>query len=373
MQCSHLAAVKHRLQVGRPLPFNVRDSDKTLLLARGQVIASVTQLEALKERGVWFDATPAGAGRGQPQHAAPEELPALWSHCMDGVGQALRRSGEAQFRTALDQAAEPVLALIDRDPDLAIFQVVRQQTGSLGEYGVKHSVHAAIACRLVGQRLGWDTATLDSLFKAALTMNLSMLELQGWLATQVSPLTALQREAIRTHPTRSVDMLEASGVNDRAWLDAVAHHHETADGRGYPGRLRDTGELAQLLRRADIYTAKLSARSTRTAMAANRAGREIFMQDPTHPMNNAIVKEFGVYPPGCFVRLVCGETGVVLKRGPSANTPIVASLTDRRGDPLIEPVRRDTAERDHLIVDVVPEHAVRARVTPATLARMACA
>ena len=133
------------------------------------------------------------------------------------------------------------------------------------------------------------------------------------------------------------------------------------------------GDLAALLRRADIYTAKLSSRSTRSALAANRAGREIFMQDPGHPMNNAIVKEFGVYPPGCFVRLACGETGVVIKRGPSANTPIVASLTDRRGEPLAEPLRRDTAVREHLILDVVGEHTLRVRVPPEKLAMMAAA
>jgi HD-GYP domain-containing protein (c-di-GMP phosphodiesterase class II) len=363
----------HHIRIGQPLQFGIRDADNTLLLARGQVISSLSQLEALKERGVWFDASPAGAGRGQPQHARPEELPALWGHCMDGVAQALRQSGHPKFKAALDDAAAPVLALIDRDPDLAIFQVVRQEAGSLAEYGVRHSVHAAITSRLVGQRLGWDAARLDSLFKAALTMNLSMLELQGWLATQVSPLTKLQREAIRTHPTRSVDMLEASGVTDRDWLDAVAHHHEKADGTGYPGRLRDTGEVAALLRRADIYTAKLSPRSTRSALAANRAGREIFMQDPGHPMNNAIVKEFGVYPPGCFVQLASGETGIVIKRGPSANTPVVASLTCRRGEPMAEPVRRDTALSEHQILAVVSEQAVRVRVSPERLALMACA
>ena len=363
----------HHITIGHPLPFGIRDADSTLLLARGQVIGSQAQLEALRARGVWLDGSAAEAPDAQIRYAAAEELPALWGKCMDGVAQALRNSGQPQFKAALDDAAVPVLALIERDPDLAIFQVVRQQSTALAEYGTNHSVHAAITSRLVAQRLGWDEASLGSVFKAALTMNLSMLELQGWLATQVTPLTALQREAIRTHPTRSVELLEASGITDRAWLDAVAHHHEKADGTGYPGKLRDTGDLAALLRRADIYTAKLSSRSTRSALAANRAGREIFMQDPGHPMNNAIVKEFGVYPPGCFVRLACGETGVVIKRGPSANTPIVASLTDRRGEPLAEPLRRDTAVREHLILDVVGEHTLGVRVPPEKLALMAAA
>ena len=373
MQPSPLSPAWHHIKIGLPLPFGIRDADGTLLLARGQIILSLAQLQALKERGVWLDSSAASTSQAQVRHAAPEELPALWGRCMDGVAQALRDSAQPQFKAALDDAAVPVLALIERDPDLAIFQVVRQQSGALAEYGVTHSVHAAITSRLVAQRLGWDEARLGSVFKAALTMNLAMLELQGWLATQVTPLTALQREAIRTHPTRSLEMLEAAGITDRDWLAAVAQHHEKPDGTGYPCRLRETNELAALLRRADIYTAKLSSRSTRNAMAANRAGREIFMQDPTHPMNNAIVKEFGVYPPGCFVRLACGETGVVIKRGASANTPIVASLAGGRGEPMPEPVRRNTALRKHQIVDVVSEHTLRVHVPPEKLAMLACA
>ena len=39
MQFSPLSLVKDRVTVGQPLPFNVRDADQTLMLARGQVIA----------------------------------------------------------------------------------------------------------------------------------------------------------------------------------------------------------------------------------------------------------------------------------------------------------------------------------------------
>jgi HD-GYP domain-containing protein (c-di-GMP phosphodiesterase class II) len=373
MQQTQLSPAWQKVRIGHPMPFNVRDVEHTLLLARGQVIGNRDQLVALQERAVFFDdeATPSADARVRDATAA--ELPALWSACMGGVGEALRSSQQEHFSAALDDAAEPVLALIERDPDLAIFQVVRQQAGVEAEYGVTHSVHAAITSRLVAHRLGWDAAQQDSLFKAALTMNLAMLELQGVLAKQSTPPTAEQRAAIAAHPQRSVEMLEASGITDRDWLTAVLQHHEKPDGTGYPGGVHEANEIAALLRRADIYTAKLSARSTRSALAANRAGREIFMQDPQHPMNSAIVKEFGVYPPGCFVRLACGEIGVVIKRGVSANTPIVASLSGRRGETLAEPVRRDTALREHLILDVVGEQTLRVRVAPEKLAEMASA
>ena len=45
MQFSSLESVRHRFAVGRPLPFSVRNADRTLLLARGQVIDSHDQLQ----------------------------------------------------------------------------------------------------------------------------------------------------------------------------------------------------------------------------------------------------------------------------------------------------------------------------------------
>lgn len=360
-----------QVQVGRPLPFNIRDADRTLLLATGQVIASEAQIQALRQRGALTDdGVPV---RTRVEHAAPEELPALWAECMGGVDAALRASEASHFKAALEDAAEPVLALIARDPDLAIFQVLLQSPDEHVRYGVNHSVHAAITTHLVAQRLAWPRAQVQVAFKAALTMNVAMIELQGRLATQVSPLTPLQRATIREHPTRGVELLQAAGITDAQWLTAVAQHHEVPDGSGYPLRLREVGEIASLVRRADIYTSKLSSRSTRSALAANRAAREIFMQDPNDAMNNAIIKEFGVYPPGCCVRLASGELGIVVRRGATANAPIVASLVDARGRTLAEPLRRDTADRCHQVADTLLADAMHVRIDPAKLVALACA
>ncbi len=66
---------------------------------------------------------------------------------------------------------------------------LRQSPDDNVRYGVTHSVHAAITTHLVARRLSWPLAQILSAFKAALTMNVAMIELQGRLATQISPLT----------------------------------------------------------------------------------------------------------------------------------------------------------------------------------------
>lgn len=366
-QFAELANVQHRITLGAPLPFNVRDSDGTLLLARGHVLRSSEQMEALFRRGALVDLTELLNPVDHVRLAPRNQLPELWESGFRALGEVLSHTEHTQLRAALDACTEPVLELVDRDPDLAIFQVLRQERGDLVRYGVDHSVHAAIAAVLMARRLGWDEADVERAFKAALTMNLSMLELQGQLAQQLDAPSPEQRQAIRAHPEISVRILELAGIRDSQWLDAVAQHHERVDGQGYPLGLSQVCELAAVLQRADRYAAKLSRRVTRPAVPADQAVREMYNEDSQHPVTAALIKEFGLYPPGCFVRLVNGETGVVLQRGPAVQSPKVAVLAHPDGQFLPRPIRRDTAVRGFAVQGTLAAHPALARVAPEDL------
>ncbi len=363
MQTTELAAVRHRIQLGAPLPFNVRNADATLLLARGHVIESHEQMDTLLKRGAIVDLAELTTHADHARRAPRELLPKLWQEGLSRVGQALLHAPHHSFRAALEDAADPMLVLVERDPDLAIFQVLRHDANAATAYGVQRSMNTAITAFLVAQRLGWTPAEIEKVFKIALTSNLSMLELQGELARQRSPLTQAQRDALQSHPHRSARQLEAAGVLDTDWLNAVSRHHEVEDGSGYPLGSTDVGDLASLVRRADVYTSKLCARSHRDALSADVAGRQMFMQDPGHPMTAALVKEFGIYPPGCHVRLASGELGIVVQRGPTVTTPIVACLTTASGNPLTTPLRVDTTTPGRGVVAVVGQRTVNVEAT----------
>ena len=78
----------------------------------------------------------------------------------------------------------------------------------------------------------------------------------------------------------------------------------------------------------------------------------------------ALLKSVGLYPPGSFVQLVNGETGIVVARGKQANLPMVAVLRSQTGVPLVSPSLRDTADKRHAVkcgvgveaVNVLPPH-----------------
>lgn len=50
-----LKLVESEVQIGVPLPWNVRNQDCTLLLAKGYVIRDENQLEMLLDRGIFVD------------------------------------------------------------------------------------------------------------------------------------------------------------------------------------------------------------------------------------------------------------------------------------------------------------------------------
>ena len=362
MAYADLSTVKHRVQLGAPLPFSVRNADKTLLLAQGQTVDSREQLDALMRRGALVDLDELQSPVDKILRAPRELLPQLWNHSLGQVAQALRDSSAPGFKQALVEAALPVQTLVARDPDLAIFQVLQQGANADMEYGTQRSLQTAITSMLVAQRLGWEASEAERAFKVALTMNLSMLELQGQLARQVAAPSDVQRQELQTHPMRSVRILETAGISDELWLKAVLQHHEREDGSGYPSGCTEVSDLASLVRRSDIYTSKLASRSGRESLAADQAGRQMFMQDPGHPMTAALVKEFGIYPPGCHVRLASGELAVVVGRGATITAPLVACLSNARGAPLPKPVRRETTDRAHAVVAVVGEASVGQRV-----------
>lgn len=368
MQFAPLSSVKHSVTLGIALPFNVYNADRTLLLARGKSIESSEQFEALMSRGVLVNLDELLDPVDVARRAPPSMLPSIWEESRERVISILREPAGTDFRERLVQACSPLQALIERDPDLAIFQVLRQDGNPRREYGIHHAMHTAVISTLIATRLGWSSSDSNITVKCALTMNLSMLDLQGILAGTPGEPNAAQRREIITHPVRSREMLEAAGIADPLWLKAVEQHHEQPDGRGYPAGLAEVCEIASLVRCADVYAAKLSERHGREPIPADRAIRKIYMDNPDSQFAAALVKELGIYPPGSFVALASGEAGIVVRRGPTITTPIVVALTNRHRQPLSRPVRRETSQRGLSVVSVIHSRDLPASAKPQAMA-----
>ena len=121
--------VADQIQVGKPLPFGVRDDQGQLLLAKGRVVANDTQLQTLLSRGLYADhdeadaAEEAASASGQPRRMTLFDLWKQTTARLDILLGSLPREG---FVARCDTFATQLMALIDRDPDIGIYHSVRQ-------------------------------------------------------------------------------------------------------------------------------------------------------------------------------------------------------------------------------------------------------
>jgi HD-GYP domain-containing protein (c-di-GMP phosphodiesterase class II) len=197
-----------------------------------------------------------------------------------------------------------------------------------------------------------------------------MHELQQQLTNQRTPLTPEQQELVQQHPLLGADILRQASVDSPIWLSIVENHHETANGTGYPRGIREMDDDTVLLRTLDLYCAKISPRMHRKPMSGTQAERVLFTDTGTSSDNifiPALIKEIGNYPPGSFVKLVNGEIAVVYKRSASIDMPQVLSLINDKGDPLIEPIRRDTSREQFKIVKDVLRETILININPAKI------
>lgn len=301
-----------------------------------------------------------------PEAVSAAELVEGWDRIKRELAALLRHATpDAGWVDAVEATVGRLQVLARRDFDAALYLLL--QDASNGDDG-RYSAHHALLCALVGEVcadwLEWPADEIDTLVRAALTMNLSMSAMQDALARQVEPLSAAQREQVDGHAEESAALLAAAGVRNPLWVEVVRLHH------GGPG-VDEAGasappaqRLARLLRRIDIYTAKLSSRASREAVSPAIAARDTCMDADGQPdtLGVAILRKLGLYPPGCFVKLANGDLGVVVRRGSKAHMPIVAALRREDGGQHFSPKRRDTANQRHAIVHGVTASQVKVRL-----------
>lgn len=362
-----LASVRDLVAVGHPLPFHVHDEFGRRLLALGQVIVSDTQMEMLFARGAWVDSETASAVRRERQAEAEGaggpvvstyRQPSLFDRWEKLVWEldALLRKVLAGLRCApeLESLGRQVVAQIDRDLDVALFMTIRHNEPRYALYSLTHALHTATVGVVLARQMAWDEQRTLSLVMGALTMNVSILELQAQMAVQRDPPSTRQRQAIQAHPDASAALLEAAGVEDDTWLAAVREHHERQDGTGYPRMLQGGSEVAHALRTVDVFTAKISPRAIRPSLPIQVAARQLFQEEKGGPLATGMIKALGLYPPGDLVQLKNGEIAVVTRRGRSATTPVVASVTNASGKPVAGTVVRDTTQPEFAITGAAP-------------------
>lgn len=378
--------------VGQPLPCALRDQNGVLLAKKGFLVSSRQDLQAMvgKRDQIYIDAdqsdnfrrgyvnrlnnlvmedkslgqiaqvqiSPYDANRAQ--EAEPDNDLPDWLDLQTQAHAMLRDTNGETFLPRLERLQAELDRHTRRNPDGTLFALIHLAGSEVYQYSATHAMLVNVMCSLAARDvLKWPQAQLKALSSAALTMNISMTELQDRLAMQKEPLTPIQLQRIQTHAPRSVDLLQQMGVSDMLWLEAVLNHSAKVPGP-LAGRT-DGQRLARLIQRADMFAARLSPRASRAPELPAAAMQSCYFDENKQidETGAALIKAVGIYSPGTYVKLTSQEIAVVIKRGLNTTMPKVAVLINRQGMPTGEPSVRDTSLADYRITASVPFRDVK--------------
>ncbi|SDD52920.1 HD-GYP domain-containing protein [Aquimonas voraii] len=359
--------------LGRPLAQAVYDAEGRLLLEGGHIVRSSSVRGALLERG-FVQETAAPVAEPEPDAFGGAPLAtslAMQTSVFGGlrgiletlieVQQRLLR-GDPQGLAGLRQLNDLLARYADTDVDaaMAAMQLSDPEDGLSAR-----PIHAALLVRVLGGGAGLDADSIHSLCGAALSHDLALLPDAAALLRQDPHSGAVSAVELQQHPLQAAALLEAAGLDDPLWLDAVLHHHERLDGNGYPHRLgaERIGRGTRVLTLVDTYCAMIRPRAYGGAVQSKEALRALFLERGTavdEGLTALFIKQVGLYPPGGIVRLASNEVAIVTRRGENTTQPQVRRLLKSDSTPDIDRIARDTADPLYAITESLPQDSYRA-------------
>jgi len=146
-----------------------------------------------------------------------------------------------------------------------------------------HSERVALLCNLMAGSLGLNQQDTDALRFAGMLHDIGKLAIPTRVLRKGDALSDADLTSIATHPQRGVEMVrEIDFLRDS--FEAIRHHHERVDGRGYPDGLdgQHIPLFARIIAVADAFDSLTTSRSHRAAYSVEEAVAELYRRTGTH-------------------------------------------------------------------------------------------
>jgi len=273
------------------------------------------------------------------------------------LSNIIRGAPDKRLPQELLDVADALHRAVKLNTDACLVSLFFHRGRAEKNYRVRHVVDTAMIAIILAIKQGFSRRDIARIVAAAFTMNVGMWSVQNRLATQSEPLDDTDKKNISEHPLKSVELLKKAGIKDTTWHEEVLCHHEKQDGSGYPLGLAGNDILpgAQIIGLADRFTALLVTRGTRDSIPPGQALKLLLMTEGETieaDLFGLLTKSVGLYPPGCFVRLLNGETAIVVRTGQDGK-PYATSFLDVDNGSMAIPIQRDTAEKQYAILGPV--------------------
>jgi len=143
-------------------------------------------------------------------------------------------------------------------------------------YTQGHSERVALLCDLMAGSLALSHQDTESLRYAGMLHDIGKIAIPTPVLRKAEGLSAEDLASIATHAARGVEMVRGIEFLEGS-MEAIRHHHERMDGRGYPSRLVGKGIplFARIIAVADAFDFLTTSRSEREVHSVEDAVAEL--------------------------------------------------------------------------------------------------
>lgn len=198
---------------------------------------------------------------------------------------------------AIEMAAKKVSEMLDWVvEDTGLLQAMVNLMA--GDYSIyTHCTNVCVMAMAFGHYLGSEGARLKALGMGGLLHDLGMSRLPQGLVQKDSELSEEEMAVVRRHPQEGYKLLQQVSSVPYDVLMIVRHHHENADGSGYPDRLklRRTPFPARVVKICDAYDAMTSTSPRQKALPAIDAAKALM---------EAMITQYGADITPKFIRFL---------------------------------------------------------------------
>lgn len=167
-------------------------------------------------------------------------------------------------------------------------EIVAQRDGYQDHHFEQRTKHT----RAIAQGLGFEGFKIEMMQIATFLYDIGKIYINKQILLKPKKLNQEELELIREHPRYGERLLRGIGLPDDV-LSAVAYHHESYDGSGYPYGLSGTDIPieAQIIKLVDAYGAMVSERPYRKPLTHLKAVEELKMASGKH-IQPALLESF---------------------------------------------------------------------------------
>ncbi len=222
-----------------------------------------------------------------------------------------------QAPLALSDAKELITSITDKLEKSNCVVLHLMEEGKEGDKYHSHVFHVAILAMILGKALALSEQELVYLGLGALFHDLGKSKIPKQILSNRPDVTSAENNYYKMHVRYAMDKINNIAGFPESVTEVVSQHHELLDGSGYPKKLKgdQINLLTQIVSIANEYDNMCNPTDKHPSRTPYHALSHLYKnrgEQLNKKVLGLLIKELGIYPPGCIVELCNGKIALVM-------------------------------------------------------------